>query len=448
MIELTGPLPPAYRHLYRWRPGDRLARLDGRPVADLLDLYFYQADGGAMHLQVRRADGEILDFELPPDALEALTAALAPLEFKRCACKCVFCFIDQNPPGLRPSLYVKDEDYRFSFLYGNYVTLTSLGRTGLRRVIEQRLSPLYVSVHCTEPKQRARMLGIERTADVCACLRTLAQGGIELHTQIVLCPGWNDGRVLERSFRDLFALRRTGIGQGGVVSLAVVPVGLTAHRGHLTSLAPVTPSLAAAVIDQTAPWRAEAASVWEGPFLHLSDEFYLLSARPFPPAREYAGYPQMDNGVGLTRHLEAVWRRDLARQRRRKRLPTRPLTILTGALGAQAFDRVHGPALARSGVPAPEIIAVANDFFGRCVTVAGLLAGCDLRRALLALPPSSRRTVCLPPRLFNHDGLTLDGATLAEITAGVPHEVLIADEDDFIAWWAALGPSSHSANGA
>ncbi|HOX26361.1 MAG TPA: DUF512 domain-containing protein [Candidatus Krumholzibacteria bacterium] len=438
MIELTGPLPHPHQRRHEWRPGDRLTHLDGRPVEDVLDVYYYQPEDAVMRLSIRRSGGEEVAVELPPTALDALTATFAPMEFKRCACSCVFCFIDQNPRGMRDSIYVKDEDYRFSFLYGNYITLTSLGTKGLRRVIEQRMTPLFVSVHVTDTAQRSRMLGIKRQYDVCEVLRSLKDNGIELHTQIVLCPGWNDGAYLERSFRDLFALRRPAEGEGGVASLAVVPVGLTAHREGLTRLDPVTPAIAGRVIDQVAPWQSAAAAAWGGPFLHLSDEFYLLADRVFPPADHYAGFPQEDNGVGLTRRLEEVWLDSLRWAREARRAPKRPLTVLTSELGALAFRRVHAPALEAAGAPPLDVIGVRNEFYGHTVTVAGLMTGGDLRRALLDLPARPRRTVCLSPRVFNSDGVTLDGLALADVAAGQPHEVHVPDEEGFVDFWADL----------
>ena len=395
MIEITQALPAPYDDAFAWREGDHLTHLDGRPVEDVLDLYYYQPDGDAMDVVIRRRDGEEVSVALAPEALDALTSTFAPMEFKRCACNCVFCFIDQNPEGMRAPIYVKDEDYRFSFLYGNYITLTSLGKKGLARVIEQRMSPLFVSVHCTDTEVRTRMLGIKRQYDVCEVLRALARNGIEIHTQIVLCPGWNDGPYLEKSFRDLHALRRSAVGEGGVASLAVVPVGLTAHREGLAKLDPVTPEIAARVIDQVRPWQEEAAAAGDGPFLHLGDEFYLLADRPFPAAEFYADFPQEDNGVGLTRRLLDTWLESLAWAQEDGRPPRRPVTVLTSELGARCFQREHEPALAAAGAPPLDVVAVENTFYGHTVTVAGLLSGADLRRGLLALPPEPVRTVCL-----------------------------------------------------
>jgi len=438
MITLTCDLPRPHDRHYQWREGDQLTHLDGRPVEDVLDLYYYQPEGEVMHLTLLRADGESIEVDFPPDALDAITSTFAPMEFKRCACNCVFCFIDQNPKGMRDPIYVKDEDYRFSFLYGNYITLTSLGKKGLARVIEQKMSPLFVSVHCTNTEVRTRMLGIKKQYDVCEVLRALAENGVELHTQIVLCPGWNDGEYLEQSFRDLYALRRTEDGGGGVASLAVVPVGLAAHREGLTKLDPVTPEIAAQVIDQIEPLQAEAAASWEGPFVHLSDEFYLRADRPFPPSEHYVGFPQEDNGVGLTRRLREIWLECLEWAKEDGKPPRRPLTVLTGEIAAQAFHREFVPPLLAAGAPPLEVIGVKNQFYGHTVTVAGLMSGHDLRQALLQLPAEPRRTVCLSPRVFNSDGLTLDDMTLEDLAADQPHEVLVPDEEGFVDFWADL----------
>jgi len=437
MITITTQLAAPHNRHYDWRSGDQLTHLDNRPVEDVLDLYYYQPEDTSMHVIIRRATGEEVKVDLPPDALDALTSTFAAMEFKRCACNCVFCFVDQNPAGMREPIYVKDEDYRFSFLYGNYITLTSLGRKGIARIIEQKMSPLYVSVHCTNTEVRTRMLGIKRQYDVCEVLRALADNGVELHTQIVLCPGWNDGPYLEQSFRDLFALRRIENG-GGVASLAVVPVGLTAHRESQPQLDPVTPQLAAQVIDQVSALQAEAVAEWEGPFVHLSDEFYLLADRPFPPSDHYAGFPQEDNGIGLTRRLRELWLESLQWSQEEGRAPRRTLTILTSELGARCFDREFVPALQAAGAPPLEVVAVKNRFYGHTVTVAGLMTGGDLRQALLELPAEPRRTVCLSPRIFNSDSLTLDDLTLADIAQDQPHEVLVAEEEGFVDFWAEL----------
>ncbi len=465
MIQLIKPLPHPLDDLHTWQPGDRLTHLDGRPIEDILDLYYYTPESRRTRLLLARSNGTQVELVIDPADIGAVTECFAPLEFKTCACDCVFCFVDQNPAGMRDQIYVKDEDYRFSFLYGNYITLTSLGKRGLQRIIEQGMSPLYVSVHATDIDVRTRMLGIKRKIDVLAILAQLRSAGIEVHAQVVLCPGWNDGPILEKTFRDLLALASgspddqspfapvndrgqdyrqetefsPGSGEGGVRSLAVVPVGLSAHREGLTELAPVTPEIAAEVIGETERWQAEAAAAIGHRFIYLSDEFFLMTGKPFPAPANYDGFWQVDSAIGLTPRLRDRWDEDLEWATQEGALPRRPLTVLTGELAAQAWRREFLPVLRRRACPPVEVIGVPNTFYGNTVTVAGLLGGGDLRRALLALPPEPARTVALSPRVFNSEGLTLDDMTLEGIADGQPHEVLIGQEDEFIAFWQGLG---------
>jgi NifB/MoaA-like Fe-S oxidoreductase len=410
--------------------------------------------------------------EMDPADIDAVTDCFAPMEFKTCAADCVFCFIDQNPKGMRDQIYVKDEDYRFSFLYGNYITLTSMSRKGFRRIIEQKMSPLYVSVHATDIDVRTRMLGIKRRFDVVEMLRELTEAGIEIHTQVVLCPGWNEGPILEKTFRDLLQLgvrledeespftavsdrghgyERADDGEdppepeefggttGGVKSLAIVPVGLSAHREGLTKLDPVSPALAAAVIGQVAGWQKEAQAQLGYSFVYLSDEFYLMADRPFPAGHTYDGFWQIDNAIGLTVRLRDTWREELEWAAEEDDLPRKPVTVLTGELAARAWGREFTPVLANAQTPPVEVVGVPNRFYGHSVTVAGLLGGQDLRRALLELPASPARTVVLSPRVVNSDGLTLDGMRLEDIAADQPHTVVLGEEDGFIDFWRDLG---------
>ena len=466
MIPLIRPFPAPLDRLHAWQPGDAVVLLDGRPLEDILDLYYYAPDESTTRLGIRRADGSETTVRLDPGDLGAVTECFAPMEFKTCACDCVFCFIDQNPKGMRDAIYVKDEDYRFSFLYGNYITLTSLGRKGVERIVRQHLSPLYVSVHATDIDVRTRMLGIKRRIDVMAILRQLTAAGIEIHTQVVLCPGWNDGAILEQTFRDLLTLAapkqddeaaftpvsRRGHGYeagddddapattpGGIRSLAIVPVGLSVHREGLTKLEPVTPPLASATIDQVAAFQDEARGRLGYGFAYLSDEFYLHAGRPFPPAASYDEFWQIDNAIGLTCRLRDTWAEELQWAITDGDLPTRPLTVLTGELAASAWRREFTPVLEAAGAPPVEVVGVPNTFYGASVTVAGLLSGTDLRKALLALPAVPVRDVVLSPRVLNADGLTLDGLTLDDLAAGQPHRVHVGEEDGFIDFWRQMG---------
>ncbi len=464
MIELIRQLPSPLDRLHRWRPGDKLTHLDGRPIEDILDLYYYTPAGRNTLLSLERDDGTTTTLEIDPADIGALTSCFAPLEFKTCACKCVFCFVDQNPPGMRDQIYVKDEDYRFSFLYGNYITLTSLGRRGLQRIIDQGMSPLYVSVHATDIDVRTRMLGIRKKIDILEIMARLKEAEIEIHAQVVLCPGWNDGPILEQTFRDLLSLapgfpgssapfqpvNSRGHGRprfpedqpaearGGVRSLAVVPVGLSAHREGLTRLDPVSEVSAAEVVAQVAHWQEEAAAGIGHRFIYLSDEFFLLAGQAFPPVEHYDGFWQVDSAIGLTPRLRDLWEQDLSWAASHDGVPRKPLTVLTGELAAKAWRREFLPVLRHWGCPEVEVLGVPNTFFGNTVTVAGLLSGHDLRAALQALQVDPSRTVVLSPRVFNSDGLTLDDMTLEDITKGLSHRVAVGEEDEFIAFWREL----------
>jgi NifB/MoaA-like Fe-S oxidoreductase len=473
MITLIRAFPKPLDTLHAWQPGDHITHLDGRPIEDILDLYYYSPEDKVTTLNIKRRTGETVRVEMDPSDIDTVTECFAPMEFKTCAADCVFCFIDQNPQGMRDQIYVKDEDYRFSFLYGNYITLTSMGKKGMQRIIEQRLSPLYVSVHATDIDVRTRMLGIKRRYDVVAMLKQLCDAGIEIHTQVVLCPGWNEGLILEKTFGDLLALGvpvtagqeaftavcERGYGyegadeipdyadimdptdrtRGGVKSLAIVPVGLSDHREGLTKLDPVTPELASEVIDQVAAWQAEAKAALGYSFIYLSDEFYLLADRPFPPADTYDGFWQIDNAIGLTTRLRDTWAEELDWAAAEGTLPRQPLTVLTGRLAAKAWQREFTPVLSRPGLPPVEVVGVENRFYGHTVTVAGLLSGNDLRRALLELPAEPVRQVVLSPRVINSDGLSLDGLTLEDIGRDQPHRLVLGEEDAFIDFWQQLG---------
>ncbi|MCB1150457.1 DUF512 domain-containing protein [bacterium] len=432
MIQLIQPFPTPLDRLHQWREGDVVASVDGRPIEDMLDLYYYMPKGTKMDLGIRRADGTETSVALEPYALDQVMSCFAAMEFKTCACDCVFCFIDQNPERMRPSIYVKDEDYRLSFLYGNYITLTSLGRRGLARIVEQKMTPLYVSVHATDIDVRTRMLGIKKRMDVVAVLRELTAGGITVHSQIVLCPGWNDGEILDKSIRELSELHP------GVETLAVVPVGLSAHRKGLTQLDPVTPEIADRTIDQVHAWQARLLEEHGTAFVHLSDEFYLLADRPFPPLAQYGEFAQVDNGIGVTALLGDLWRDDLDFAREEGDLPARPITILTGPLGKLAFDQRLAPVLRAADLPPVDVVRVDNTFYGASVTVAGLLTAQDVARTLADLPADPVRDVLLPPRMFNSDGVTLDDRRLADLQEATPHRLHVPDEEGLIDFWRGI----------
>src|SRR3989440_2161419 len=280
-------------------PGDRILAINGHALRDAIDFSFHGSDA-RLALSVER-DGtrHALRLARRPDAdlgveLEAPRAA----GIATCANKCVFCFIHQLPKGMRRSLYVKDDDFRLSFLHGNYITLTDLGEAALERIVEQRLSPLYVSVHATDPELRHRLLGRPRvSAPILPRLERLAKAGIRIHAQGVLCPGWNDGPHLERTVADLAPLHPQ------VATTAIVPVGLTRHRERLPALRSLTPAEARTLIAAVEGWAHRWLRELGSRFVFLADEIYLLAAEPLPPARAYEGFPGVEDGARLERPL-------------------------------------------------------------------------------------------------------------------------------------------------
>ena len=274
-------------------PGDRLLRVNGRPLRDIIDYCYYTAGDENLLLDVVKPDGEAWELEIEREPDEPLGLTFASPIPARCRNKCVFCFVHQLPKGLRRPLYIKDEDYRLSFLNGNYVTLANLKPAELSRIIKQHLSPLYISVHTTNQALRAQLLGNPNIPPILQQLRELAAANIRMHTQIVLCPGINDGPELEQTVSDLADL------YPAVQSLAIVPLGLTRHRRGLPRLTAVDADYASHFIGL---WQPRAKSLQKRlgePFLFLADEFYLKGGLPFPPLKEYGDLPQIENGVGM-----------------------------------------------------------------------------------------------------------------------------------------------------
>ena len=406
------------------RPGDRIVTLNGTALRDVIDLRFEAAEPELelvverpgeprpRAIRIERANGEPLGLET--EEMKART----------CGNQCVFCFIDQMPPGRRRGLYVRDEDYRFSFLHGNYVTLTNIRPREIERILAQGLSPLYVSVHATDPAVRARLLGIDdlAVADVMPKLRRLTAGGIRVHAQVVLCPGWNDGAVLEETAETLTALHP------GVESIAVVPLGLTRHREGLPVLAPVTPPVARAVLAQVEALGARYRARLGHPFVYLADEWYFLTGTPIPPAAWYADFPQLEDGVGIARRFIDRVRAEGEALPITARVRGRHATVVTAAMAAPVVEAELVRGVLARHARRVDLVVVENEFLGPGITVAGLLAGGDIRRAVLARGTGD--VVCLPPTCVNGRSLFLDDLSLAELEAslGVPVHLGFGDE--------------------
>jgi putative radical SAM enzyme (TIGR03279 family) len=392
-------------------PGDRILAVNGRPLRDAIDFQFYGAGEERLELRVERA-GERRALRLRRAAGRELGVELEaprPGEIATCANKCVFCFIHQLPRGLRRSLYVKDDDFRLSFLHGNYITLSDLDEPSFARILAQRLSPLYVSVHATDPELRWRLLGRPRhSAEILPRLERLARAGIRVHAQIVLCPEWNDGPHLERTVHELAPLHPQ------VATTAIVPVGLTRHRDRLPALRTLTDAEARGLVDVAAGWQARFLAALGSRFVFLGDEVYLQAARPLPPAEAYEGFAIAEDGVGLVRRFEDGF----ARLRAREPAPRdrRRLTVVSGEL--------YAPRLARllAGFPGARVTAVPNAFFGGSVGVAGLLTGQDIQRHLAGARDLGEAVLVPAVALRDGEGVFLDDLTPADLarTLGVP----------------------------
>jgi len=429
--------------------GDLVRTINGAPVRDLLDYQFYASEDELL-LGIERNGRplEVLVARAPEEEL-GIRFGEEPAPFIRiCANKCVFCFIKGLPErhqaqrglplGMRDSLYIKDDDYRYSFLFGNFITLTNLKEQDWQRLAEQRLSPVYVSVHTTNPELRRKMVDGPRAGEVVEQIQRLGSIGISCHTQLVLCPGINDGDELERSIGELAALRPT------VETISVVPVGLTKYNnmlkvGALPPMRPFTHEESRAVMARVARWQQRFAvepGAHGQPFVYLSDEWYYVTGQPFPPARHYGGYRQIENGVGMTRKLLDEWRaarRGLAEVE--AHASGRRLAIVTSTM-AEPIMRDIARDIQRATGGEVRVVAVENGFFGPLVTVAGLLCGADVRDALAArLADFTHDDVILCPRIMLDNAGTrfLDDVTVADFEATAPSRIVWAKSAEDIA---------------
>lgn len=353
------------------QPGDRLLAINGQRLRDLIDFHYYDTSEELL-IEVCAVDGEVWQADIERDEGEPLGIVFGPPSPARCGNKCVFCFVHQLPKGLRKPLYVKDEDYRLSFLYGNYVTLANVTKKDLARIKEQRLSPQYVSVHVTEPAVRERMLGKTGLVPILAVLAELAAARITFHTQIVVCPGWNDGALLEQTVADLASLHPA------VLSIAIVPLGLTSHRRGLPKLEPVSVTYAEQFIAVWQPVADSLSARFGEPFLFLADEWYIKADKAFPDITTYGDFPQLENGVGMIPLFLAEAAEVLAAA---EPLPPRQITVVTGESPVTYLTDFCQQLSARTGVVL-QVIPIPNRLFGPEVTVTGLVAGQDIVAAL------------------------------------------------------------------
>lgn len=390
-------------------PGTELVSVNGREVADFLDWEFLTADDELV-IEARQPDGEPVIYEVERPEGEMLGVELEPPNVRRCANRCEFCFIEGLPKGLRKPLYMRDDDYRLSFAYGNFATLSNLKDRDFARIIEYRLSPLYVSVHATPWEARKVLLNNPRVPNVVEQLTRLAAGGIQFHTQMVIVPGLNDGEVLEQSLADLWAL------DDAVLSVAVVPVGLT-QFSHLYTGNSMDAAMAGRLLDHLGRWAARAGRERGDPWVFGSDELYLLAGRPLPGPGHYGDYVQIENGVGAVTALRERVRAGLDGL---PRLDGRRIGVVTGVSMGPLMPELLQQLAERTGARF-ELIVTANSLFGPTTTTAGLLVGADIRRALAGR--TDLDLALIPAETINDHGVFLDDERFVTLREELPMPV-------------------------
>ena len=402
-------------------PGDELRFVNHHEIRDVLDYKYWTYDEklllefkDAGKIRIRKEAGQDLGLNFESYLMDRPTG---------CANRCVFCFVDQLPGGMRSTLYFKDDDARLSFLTGNYITCTNLSRRELDRICELRISPLNISVHATDGALRARLLGNPRGAEIMDVLRRFSEAGIFMDCQIVTVPGWNDGDALGKTMEDLSSFFPQ------VASVSVVPVGLTRHREGLTELSPFTPEQALSCVRRVESFAEECRAKLGSRIFFCSDELYLKAGLPVPPDEYYEGYPQLENGVGLLRLLETEFAEALEYDG--PVTSDAPFSIATG-VSAAPFLRALVERAGANGT----VYAVPNDFLGRTIDVAGLLTGGDLIAHLRGKPLGDR--LLLSRVMLRHgEGVFLDDLTPADLERelGVPVQIV---ENDGAALLAAM----------
>lgn len=413
-------------------PGDCLLSIDGHDIRDVLDYRFFSAEC-RLSLLIHRGP-ELLTLTLEKGEYEDPGMEFAtPLMDEKHSCrnKCIFCFIDQLPKGMRESLYFKDDDTRLSFLHGNYVTLTNLTDADVDRIIEMHISPVNISVHTTDPDLRVKMMRNKRAGEVLKYLRRFADAGLSMQGQIVLCRSVNDGEHLTRTLRDLAAYYPS------MDSVSVVPVGLSDHREGLYPLQPFSREDATAVLSQVNGLGDEFLQAFGSRFVYCSDEWYLKAEKPLPPEEYYEGYPQLDNGVGMLRSLieeTNVFFSEHPHLRCRKRT----VSVATGTAAAPTISRIAEALVARCPELTVHVYPVENDWFGHAITVSGLLTGRDIVAQLSGKPLGDE--LLIPPNALRAgEEVLLDDMTVSDLSDALGVPVRAAGENGDELLLALLG---------
>ncbi|MCK4312320.1 MAG: DUF512 domain-containing protein [Candidatus Cloacimonetes bacterium] len=395
---------------YGLRVGDTIISINNQSVEDFLDLQFHSAEE-VLSINFKDNSGDLKQAEIHQNWETPLGIEPVVHKCRTCTNDCIFCFVDQIPTGLRKTLYIKDDDYRLSFTFGNYITLTNLSPKDYDRIIHQKLSPLYISVHTTNPLLHKRMFRYKQNFNIMEKLKFLSDNRIELHTQIVIVPGWNDGNELESSLKDLISPDLN------ILSIGIVPVGITKYRKSLTKISKVSSELAEQLLEISQKY----------PRTYCSDEIYLLADRELPNQVFYNYYPQLENGIGMLRLFSANWKKNKEKFISEIKKNDKKLVFVTGKL---AFNFISEIASEMNQVYPDKIrvFPVINKFFGKTVTVTGLLTASDI---LHQLSVEKNETVVISSNVFNDDGYTLDNVHKKKLKYKLKTNLLIVDEEFF-----------------
>ena len=408
-------------------PGETLCSINGNEICDILDYRFYETEKEVL-LLLRDAQGADREIKLRKGQYESIGLQFETYLMDRqrsCRNKCVFCFIDQLPSGMRESLYFKDDDSRLSFLFGNYITLTNLSQREADRIIKMKISPINISVHTTNPELRCRMMGNRFAGDCLRYLYQFAEAGIKLNCQLVLCHGWNDGEELERTLRDLLPLYPS------VQSIALVPLGVTKFREGLTPLTPYTAETALEVVRAAERWGEQMQKQHGERICYAADEFYLKAGLPIPDAAFYGAFDQLENGVGLIANFREEFL--FALEDVSSDAETHSGTLVTGVSFAPFLEELLDGLRRKCHNLTCKVAAIRNDFFGESINVAGLVTGGDILKQLRGKELGGRLLV--PDTMLRHEGdLFLDNVSLKDLERelGVPVSVVPDDGGELL----------------
>lgn len=424
-VRITSVEPGSPAKHARIHKGDTLISINGNAITDVLDYRFYMTDE---KLEILLCDEQkkLRTVSVEKDEYDDLGLEFETYLMDRqmgCKNKCIFCFVDQTPKGMRKSLYFKDDDTRMSFLFGNYTTLTNLKESDIQRIIKMHISPINVSVHTMNPQLRVEMMKNPFAGEALRFVKMLTDGGIKVNTQMVLCPGYNDGKELEYTLSELSKLGEN------IQSISAVPVGLTKHREGLTTLRGFFPQEAKEVVETMERWGEYFLSKYGARTAYASDEFYILAGKPFPDYDFYEDFSQLESGVGMITMMQHDFALAIA-QAEQPPKQTRKVTIATGELAYPMMQKFSQQVSERFPQVTVQVRKIVNDFFGHSVTVAGLVTGQDLLAQLEDIQIGEQ--LLIPANMLRHEqDRFLDDITLTEVSERLGVEVVPVENDAF-----------------